>query len=147
MEIILYEIFIRIQLRKKTNQDNIWLLVNEDRYKISRFGFVQRRLGRVFKPYKWEALALGLVGQDVIELIESEEKTAQHTIDMFSVLSLYNNHWSELSACAALGSGGHYFAYIIPLFSFLFSFLFSLTTAIQNHRRGCHRVSNFCMGP
>ena len=29
-----------------------------------------------------------------------------------------------------------------------FSFLLVLvTTAIQNHRRGCRRVSNFCMGP
>ena len=28
-----------------------------------------------------------------------------------------------------------------------FSFLGVVTAAIQNHRRGCRRVSNFCMGP
>ena len=30
---------------------------------------------------------------------------------------------------------------------FHFSFLVVVTTVIQNHRRGCRIVSNFCMGP
>jgi hypothetical protein len=33
---------------------------------------------------------------------------------------------------------------IFPLF--FFSFLLVVTTVIQNHRRGCRIVSNFCMG-
>ena len=45
-----------------------------------------------------------------------------------------------LPLAAGINEGGHYFRY----FSFLV--LVVLTTAIQNHRRGCRRVSNFCMG-
>ena len=47
-----------------------------------------------------------------------------------------------LPLAAGINEGGHYFRYIIPLV--ILSCL--LTTAIQNHRRGCRRVSNFCMG-
>jgi hypothetical protein len=43
-----------------------------------------------------------------------------------------------LPLAAGINEGGHYFLGIFPPF---------LTTAIQNHRRGCCRVSNFCMGP
>jgi hypothetical protein len=51
-------------------------------------------------------------------------------------------NWSERSECAALGC---WHKRRWPLFLVIFPFL--LTTAIQNHRRGCRRVSNFCMGP
>ena len=53
--------------------------------------------------------------------------------------------WSERSACASgQHLGGHYFAYINLL---TLVTLVVLTAVIQNHRRGCRRVSNFCMGP
>ena len=48
-----------------------------------------------------------------------------------------------LPLAAGINKGGHYFRYIIPL---VVCFVV-VTTAIQNHRRGCHRVSNFCLGP
>jgi hypothetical protein len=47
-----------------------------------------------------------------------------------------------LPLAAGRNEGSHFFKYIFPLF---FSFLG--TTVIQNHRRGCLIVSNFCMGP
>ena len=43
-----------------------------------------------------------------------------------------------LPLAAGINEGGNYFAYIIPFFL--------LTTAIQNHKRGCCRFPNFCMG-
>jgi hypothetical protein len=43
-----------------------------------------------------------------------------------------------LPLAAGINKGGHYFAYIIQ-------FLVVVTADIQKHRRGCHRVSNFCM--
>ena len=54
---------------------------------------------------------------------------------------------SALPLAAGINKGGHYFRYIILFFLF-FSFLVvvNVTTAIQNHRRGCRLVSNFCMG-
>ena len=45
-----------------------------------------------------------------------------------------------LPLAAGTNEGGHYFRY----FS---TFLVGVTTVIQNHRRGCRIVSNFCMGP
>ena len=45
-----------------------------------------------------------------------------------------------LPLAAGINEGGHYFRYFSSC-----SFLL-LTTAIQNHRRGCCRVSHFCMG-
>ena len=48
-----------------------------------------------------------------------------------------------LPLAAGINEGGHYFRYF---FFFLLFFLVVLTTAIQKHRRGCHRVSHFCMG-
>ena len=62
--------------------------------------------------------------------------------------------WSERSACAALGC---WHKRRWPLFLVIIPCDIScagkrtyparfLTTAIQNHRRGCRRVSNFCMG-
>ena len=45
-----------------------------------------------------------------------------------------------LPLAAGTNEGGHYFAYIFPL-------VVGVTTVIQNHRRGCRIVSNFCMGP
>jgi hypothetical protein len=55
----------------------------------------------------------------------------------------YFRYFGPSGVCAlplagGINEGGHYFTYIIPFF---------LTTAIQNHRRDCRRVSNFCMGP
>ena len=47
-----------------------------------------------------------------------------------------------LPLAAGINEGGHYFRY----FSFLVVVVVVLTTAIQNHKRGCRRVSNFCMG-
>ena len=49
-----------------------------------------------------------------------------------------------LPLAAGINEGGHYFRY----FSFLgvVVVVVVVTTAIQNHRRGCRRVSNFCMG-
>ena len=44
-----------------------------------------------------------------------------------------------LPLAAGINEGGHYFRYIFLCFLLV-------TTAIQNHRRGCRRVSNFCMG-
>jgi hypothetical protein len=49
-----------------------------------------------------------------------------------------------LPLAAGINEGGHYFRYFFLLFSFFLVLV--LTTAIQNHRRGCRRVSNFCMG-
>ena len=49
-----------------------------------------------------------------------------------------------LPLAAGINEGGHYFRYFSS-FLFFSSFLV-LTTAIQNHIRGCRRVSNFCMG-
>ena len=48
-----------------------------------------------------------------------------------------------LPLAAGINEGGHYFRYF---FLFLVVVFVVLTTAIQNHRRGCRRVSNFCMG-
>ena len=42
--------------------------------------------------------------------------------------------------------GGHNFRYFFLLSFFLLVVGVVLTTAIQNHRRGYRRVSNFCMG-
>ena len=47
-----------------------------------------------------------------------------------------------LPLAAGTNKGGHYFRYIFPLLLVVL-----VTTVIQNHRRGCRRVSNFCMGP
>ena len=66
-----------------------------------------------------------------------------------------------LPLAAGINEGGHYFRYFgpsgvraLPLAAgineggYYFFFLFLLlTTTIQNHRRGCRRVSKFCMGP
>ena len=46
-----------------------------------------------------------------------------------------------LPLAAGRNEGGHYFRYI-----FLFSLLLLGGTVIQNPRRGCRRVSNFCVG-
>ena len=46
-----------------------------------------------------------------------------------------------LPLAAGINEGGHYFSY------FSTSFLGVGTAVIQNHRRGCRRVSNFCIGP
>jgi hypothetical protein len=46
-----------------------------------------------------------------------------------------------LPFAAGINEGGHYFTYIIPLFFSL------LTTAIQNHRRGCRRDFKYLHGP
>ena len=43
----------------------------------------------------------------------------------------------ELPLAAGINEGGHYFRYTFLLL------LTVVTTAIQNHRRGCRRVSNF----
>jgi hypothetical protein len=65
-----------------------------------------------------------------------------------------------LPLAAGINEGGHYFAYILVrakcvrqrsalrchYFAY-FNPLLVLTAVIQNHRRGCRRVSNFCMGP
>ena len=46
-----------------------------------------------------------------------------------------------LPLAAGINEGGYYFRY------FFFScFLLLVTTIIQNQRRGCRRVSHFCMG-
>ena len=42
-----------------------------------------------------------------------------------------------LPLAAGTNEGGHYFRYFFPLVVVL------VTTVIQNHRRGCGRVSNF----
>ena len=56
-----------------------------------------------------------------------------------------------LPLAAGTNEGGHYFCYIFPpniscagkrTYPARF-----VTTVIQNHRRGCRIVSNFCMGP
>ena len=55
---------------------------------------------------------------------------------------LFCINWSERSACDQRS------ALRWPLFCIINLFLLVVvTTAIQNHRRGCRRVSNFCMGP
>ena len=46
-----------------------------------------------------------------------------------------------LPLAAGINEGGHYFRHFFPLL-----LVVVLTTAIQNHRRGYRRVSNFCMG-
>ena len=51
-----------------------------------------------------------------------------------------------LPLAAGTNEGGHYFRYIFPLLVLLV-LLLVVTTVIQNHRRGCRIVSNFCMGP
>ena len=40
----------------------------------------------------------------------------------------------------SIGASGNFFHF------FLSSYLLLVTTVIQNHRRGCRRVSKFCMG-
>ena len=74
-------------------------------------------------------------------MVDRDEMLAES--DQRNADSAYDN-WSERSACAAHAAGTnegvHYFRYIFP-------FLVVVTTVIQNHRRGCRRVSNFCMGP
>ena len=56
-----------------------------------------------------------------------------------------------LPLAAGINEGGHYFRYIFPLDiscagKRTYPAQNLLTTAIQNHRRGCRRNSNFCMG-
>ena len=51
-----------------------------------------------------------------------------------------------LPLAAGINEGGHYFRYFsFSLFSFLVLVLV-VGTVVQNPRRGCRRVSNFCMG-
>ena len=59
-------------------------------------------------------------------------------------LTAVGHYWSERSACAALGC---WHKRRWPLFQVHFStyLVVLLTTVIQNHRRGCRIVSNFCM--
>ena len=64
-----------------------------------------------------------------------------------------------LPLAAGINEGGHYFRYFGPsvlrapaeqtkVATILHIFPLLVGTAvIQNHRRGCRRVSNFCMGP
>jgi hypothetical protein len=46
-----------------------------------------------------------------------------------------------LPLAAAINEGGHYFRY------FSSSSFLLVGTVIQNPRRGCRRVSNFCIAP
>ena len=71
------------------------------------------------------------------------------TQSMVGIGCSYNKHFGPsgvraLPLAAGINEGGNYFRY-----KYYSSFLvgFVLTTTIQNHRRGCRRVSNFCMGP
>ena len=50
---------------------------------------------------------------------------------------------ADPGARTPIGVSGIFFAYI----NLLTLTLTLLTAVIQNHRRGCRRVSNFCMGP
>ena len=65
-----------------------------------------------------------------------EQLTVDH---YFAYFSFGPSGVRALPLAAGTNEGGHYFRYIFPLGV--------LTTVIQNHRRGCHIVSNFCMGP
>ena len=64
-----------------------------------------------------------------------EQLTVDH---YFAYFSFGPSGVRALPLADCTNEGGHYFRYIFPLGV--------LTTVIQNHRRGCRRVSKFCMG-
>ena len=80
----------------------------------------------------------------ILSIVSVLLRTMSSLPSLFPKASL---NWSEQSACAALGCWHkRRWALFLIYYSSSCSCLVLLTTAIQNHRRGCRRVSNFCMG-
>ena len=81
----------------------------------------------------------------ILTVLKAEGHSADTGAGKFLLVSMGGR--AEGLACAdpgartPIGASGN-FAYIN-----LLTLVVVVTAVIQNHRRGCRRVSNFCMGP
>ena len=83
----------------------------------------------------------GCVYSFLLKTLNSNTQNKQSsllTTPWTNLVSIVPSGVRALPLAAGINEGGHYFRYIF--------LLLLLATVIQNPRRGCRRVSNFCMG-